>query len=194
MPNFNIDSFLAAYSDFAKGYTFYCKLDNVPGGVNLLPDHHFLVKSTTLPQNTLGEAETDWQGNKAKIATTQEYEDFEITFKSDVRADLRNQLLRWNGLIHNPVTNAHGSPSQSGGYLGTVILEHLNQQGEVITTYQLVGAWPKVVGTVTLDYASKEMVEFSVTFTYLYHLISDADGNPIYDGSDDVAGTGLANQ
>lgn len=48
---------------------------------------------------------------------------------------------------------------------------HLNSQGDPIMKYKLVSAWPSTVGEMTLDYSSKEVATFDLTFKFLRYEI-----------------------
>ena len=68
MASFNLDGFMNKVKDYSRPYLFYCKIFNSP----LSGDHVYLVKSTKLPAQTITKTEADWQGNKYKLATTNE--------------------------------------------------------------------------------------------------------------------------
>lgn len=167
MVEFDLTSFKSAYKDFARGYTFYAKIEN---SQYFDDNNSYLVKSTMLPATTIDEMEADWQGYKYKLGTTPTYDDFTINFNIDIESDIRNKFLQWSVNINNPVNNQHGQPGD-GSYFSDIILKHLNAQGDTIQIFRLVDAWPKTVGEVTLDYSAKESATFDVTFTYQFHTI-----------------------
>ena len=166
---FKLDAMIGKYKDFARGYLFYAQVDTGPvAGVSIQQDHPYLVKSTTLPKQTIEVGEVDWQGNKYKFGKTSTFDAFTITFRCDTAQALRNEFLIWMKQVHDPVSNIHGNP---GSYMGNVDLTQLNGQGEAVTSYKLVNAWPSDVAEITLDYSSTEISEFVVTFTYQYHQV-----------------------
>lgn len=169
---FNLDDMIGKYKDFARGYLFYA---NVTSPVSIDGDHPYLVNSTSLPVQTLETTSTNWQGNEYKFATVNTFDTFEITFKSDVSQGLRRNFLSWMKMIHDPVSNNHGFP---GDYFGQVDLTQLNTSGDGVMSYSLINAFPSSVGEVSLDYGTREVSTFSVTFTYQYHVVDD-----IYDGT-----------
>lgn len=161
---FNLDEFMAANADYARGYTFYI---SVHGSFMNTEQQKFLVKSSTLPASTIPQAEVNWQGNAYKIGTTQEFAEFTITYSVDINDDIRLRYEDWMKYIHDPKTNVHGDPTQ---YMVGIDLEHISHaNGATLMTYQLVGAWPSNITEMALDYASKETATFDVTFTYQYH-------------------------
>jgi hypothetical protein len=165
MVDFGLNGFMRRYEDYSRAYLFKCWIHHLRGRY-FVRDQEYLVKSTKLPETTIGELETDWQGNKYKIASTEEFQDFAISFKMDKDDTIRHRFMQWTKDIHDAETGRHGNPIN---YFSDITLEHLNGQGRSIMKYVLVGAWPKAVGEVTLDYSSKEVASFDVTFTYQYH-------------------------
>lgn len=168
MVEFNLNSFKSTYRDYARAYTFYAKIDNP---VYFQEDNQYLVKSTTLPSTEIDEVEANWQGHKYKLASTPTYNDFTITFNVDIDSDIHTKMMRWSTYLNNPVDNLHGMPSVSTLYFSDITLKHLNPQGAMIKTYTLIDAWPKSVGEITLDYTSKEVSSFDVTFAYQFHTV-----------------------
>jgi hypothetical protein len=168
---FNLDSMVGTYKDFARGYLFYAKVTGKGGSFD--KDHPYLVNSTTLPAQSIEPITTNWQGNEYKIGGVNSFSDFPITFKSDVKQDLRAQFLKWAQLIHDPVTNVHGNPND---YFGQVDLTQIDVNGEGVMSYSLINAWPSGIGEITLDYGNKEISTFDVTFTYQYHVVENIFG------------------
>lgn len=178
----NINSYVAIASDYARNYLFYAAVS-----IPILPyfstaHHSFLVSSASLPASNIEEMTTDWQGMTYKLGATQTFEDYTLTFKCDDAQILRSQFVTWTNLIHNPATNLHGIPRT---YMGKVGLTQINPQNIPIMSYDLLYAWPKTVGEITLEHSSKEISTFDVTFSYLYH-ISD----PIATGAKWMAALG----
>jgi hypothetical protein len=162
---FNLDAFIGQNADYARGYTFYI---NVNGGFVGSEFQRYLVRSSSLPASTNDVAEVNWQGNVYKLGTTQSFAEFTVSYSVDINDDIRRQYVNWVTYIHNPEDNLHGNPNE---YMQDVDLEHLSHtSGNVIMKYKLIKAFPSVVGEMTLDYSSKEVASFDVTFTYQYHI------------------------
>jgi hypothetical protein len=163
MAGFNLDNFMAENRDFARGYTFYINVDGPIGEYG-----KYLVKSSSLPASTIPVAEVNWQGNKYKLGTTQEFQEFTVTYNVDKDDMIRMDYVNWERMIHDPETNLHGNPE---GYMSDIHLEHLDHRtGGPLMIYRLVQAWPTSVGALALDYGSKEIAYFDVTFAYQYHV------------------------
>lgn len=158
---FDISKFMSHYDDFARTYLFNCKIDNMEKNIN-----PFLVKATKLPEHTLAELEADWQGLKYTIASSMEKGDFNITFYMDKNGEPRREFVKWSERIHDPEHNVYGNPKD---YMKDITLTMLNGQNKNIIGYHIIGAWPKSIGEVTLDYSTKEIATFDVTFAYQFH-------------------------
>ena len=172
MPNFDIESFKSNFEGGAKSYLFYF-LPRFPAIDKFGLDGDkvtYLVKSTTLPENTLEEILTNWQGADYKMAGKYTYADFTITFNVDKDAKILKLFHSWQDLIHNPVTNVHSVPSIY--MVDQQRLQLLDNDGNAAVTYILHHTWPKSIGPVTLDYATNEIATVEITFTYQYHTIS----------------------
>lgn len=166
---FNINDMIATAGNYARNYLFYAKVTADPVGLAVDYRLPYLVSSTTLPVSTIEPLVSAWQGMEYKFGGVQTFDTFEIIFKCDEFQDLRRRFVMWMNMVHDPETNIHGNPSDTGGYMGSVSLTQINTQGNPIMTYMLHKAWPSTVGEVTLDYTSKEISTFTVTFTYTYH-------------------------
>jgi len=163
---FNLNDFMAGYRDFARAYLFLVEIHNFNDKNN---DHSFLVKTTRLPDFTINEIQSDIQGNIYKIASTKVIADWSVEFNMDDKNLLRSKFIKWSQLITNPTSKKdHGSPVDvsNGGYFRDITIKHLNGQGNSTMEYKLLGAWPKTVGEVSLDYSNKAIATFEVTFSY----------------------------
>lgn len=177
MAEFNLQSYISTAKDFSRGYVFYASVSG--GGFASNNEDKYFVRSSSLPASAIEQATTNWQGNAYKLGTTNTYADFTITYNVDINDNLRERYEEWNRSIHDVQTNNHGMLNGLNvGYLGEVFLEHLSHRdGSIIMTYKLVGAWPSSIGELALDYATKDVAQFTVTFTYQYHLVSGVHTN-----------------
>ena len=171
---FSIDHLIGAYKDFARGYLFYAQVD-FPAVAQFaglgVTGHSYLVSSTQLPPQTIETTPVAWQGMEYKVPTTQTFDNHDITFKSDQGQDLRRAFLNWMAGMHDPFTNTSvlTTGGQNLAYMSLVKLTQLNGNQQPIMTYNLINAFPVTVGEISLDYTSKEVSTFTVSFAYQYH-------------------------
>lgn len=176
MPNFNLENFKANFEGGARSYLFYY-IPRFPGGVlqgGLTSEKtSYLVRTTSLPENTLEETIVNWQGMDFKFAAKHTYTDFTVTFNVDKDANILKTFESWIDIIHNPATNEYGNISS---YMADQRLKLLDYNGDAVIDYVLYYAWPKTIGAVTLDYASTDTAQFDVTFSYQYHTYETSTG------------------
>lgn len=166
MPRFDIDSYRSNFQGGARAYLFYFKPifpAEITGNTDIAT---YLVRATSLPETSIDEIPLAWQGFDFKVAGKYTYTDWNVTFNCDADAAILGTFHDWLRLIHDPTDNKYRSPSK---YMIDQQLELLSLTGEPITKYKMVGMWPKVIGNSSLDYSNNEVVQFDITFAYIYH-------------------------
>jgi len=166
MPGFDINSFKANFQDGARSYLFYIMLTN-PVSTLGTEKTSYLVRTSSVPEDTIEPIEVPWQGTMYKLGSTHTYADWTVTFSIDVNHKLHTDFINWQKMIHDPETNVHGNPTT---YMVDQEIWLLNTAGVVTKRMKLVSAWPQTIGEISLDHSSKELQTFDVTFTYLYHI------------------------
>jgi hypothetical protein len=168
MPNFDIESFRAKFQAGSRAYLFYVK-PIFPLGLGADTDTAtYLVRAASLPETTNEEIVINWQGFDYKMAGKATYAAWAVTYNVDKDADILKWYLEWARIILDPTTNVHGSPVD---YMVDQQVELIGLDGNAILKYKLVGAWPQSIGAVTLDYATSDVAQFDVTWTYQYHVV-----------------------
>ena len=165
ITGFNIDAFRSNYADLARQYTFVIHLNN-PFGSLTTEAMKYLVNASSMPGSTIDPIEAHWQGNIMPLASTHTFEDWTVTFKCDAKAQVRKDLLTWQKSIHDPKTNLHAAPNT---YMVDQEAWQLDTSGNPVHKIKLVGAWPTVVGELTLDYSAKDLATFDCSFRYIRH-------------------------
>jgi len=168
MPGWHIDNLKSNIGSYARGYLFNMIFTSTPvdlaGGEN---KSTYLVRSTTMPDKTIEVIEVPWQGQMQKIASTNTFAEWEVTFNVDGDGFIKKQIDAWSKKVHDPSTNNHGIPSD---YYGIAQVELLNTQGNPIVTYEIRDMWPSTVGALDLAQDTKDVSQLTVTFTYNYHI------------------------
>jgi len=157
-----IDELIDNVEDVARQCLFLLTPKS-PGG---LPGNvSYLVSSSTVPAHTIDPIELNWQGQIAKYGSTHTWDDWTVTFKVDKNAEIHKSFVKWSNKIHHPETGVHGAPSD---YMEDQKVEMLDGDGNPISSFNLIKAWPSSVGEITLDYSAKEAATFDVTFAFQY--------------------------
>lgn len=174
MPvRFTIDGFKSNFRDGQRSNLFYF-LPNFPSDVVVGDMNNdratYLVRASSLPALTLEEIMLNWQGLDFPIAGKNTFADITVTFNTDLDAYIRQNWDNWVRKIHDPVTNEYALLNE---YMLDQRLQLLGNDGEPVLEYTLHHAWPKEVGTSTLDYTANDITQFDVTIRYAYHTVSD---------------------
>jgi len=183
--SFDIDSYKTKFLGGAKAYLFFAlfTFPNSMGiqtssnssimdqmlspfgykaGSNVVP---YLVKSTSIPDSSFEEITVSYPGIPFKMAGSRSYGDWTVSFNVDEEGTLLNSFNLWHDIIYDPKYNKPGEPAT---YMATQQLFLLNGAGESTRSYNLVNAWPKSIGAVSLDYSSTDIATVDVTFAYQY--------------------------
>ena len=165
ITGFNINDFKSNFEGGARAYLFMYK-PNIP---NSTIDAKYLVKSTFFPETSVEEILVQWQGIDYKLAGKTTFTDWTITFNTDIKAAIRNDFESWLRIIHNvPGDHKYGKPADYARNQDLVLLDY---EGNEMMSVKLIDAWPKSIAAITLDYSSMDVMQFDVTFSYLYHEI-----------------------
>ncbi len=168
---FNIEAFKAKFGDGAKSSLFYYQPQwpaALGASVNQ-EDAIYMVKTAQMPSTTLEEAVLNWQGFDWKFPSKHTYNDISISFHVDKDAKIRMTFEDWSNLCHDPKTNFY---STHDVFMADQKLQMLGFNGQVILEFTIHDAWPKEVAQIQMDYATAEVAEFDVTFSYSYHELS----------------------
>lgn len=139
----------------------------------------FMATATRLPSATLGTNIVPFMGQDVKFAGDRTYPDWDVTIINDEDFAIRNAFERWNNgmsqYTRNDGVRVDGATSNPNSYIGTVVVEHLGKEGDVIKTYTLMNAWPNNISPINLSWAAKDSIEnFYVVFSFDYFVSSDA--------------------
>lgn len=125
----------------------------------------YLVRSTSLPDSIVEEKIVNLQMIDYKYPGIRQYNDWTVQLNVDTKGEILFKLWQWQEKMRSGVKLKNNAFID---YAQTQQLFLIDGQGNVILTYKLVGAWPKNISQVTLDYSSNELTTVDVTFSYQY--------------------------
>ena len=107
-------------------------------------------------------------GRKIKEAGDRTYTEWTVTIINDISFNLHDYFEKWLEKINHPVANIGiGNPLE---YKEDGFVDQLDMNGEVVATYQLIGAFPIEVSPIELSWESTDSIEeFTVNFAYDWH-------------------------
>ena len=136
-------------------------------------DFVYLCKAAQLPGSTLGIIEVPFSaGRRFKAAGDRTFADWTTTVINDSNHKIREVLENLQKEYGTTDYNSGTSKTRTGGTateFSTILVEQLNQAGEVVYSYTLENCWPQDISTIDLSYDSTDTLEeFTVTWSYDY--------------------------
>ena len=145
----------------------------------------FVCTAASAPALLLGEVSVPYFGRPVKFKGDRNFQDWDVTIINDEDFALRNAFEEWQNMMNYMESNILDPelalPDPAASYKQDMVVrqfakagppEQGEEAGEVIRTYQIVGAWPKVVGPINLGWHLANDIEtFTVSFAYDYFII-----------------------
>ena len=127
----------------------------------------FLCKTAQLPQSSTNSFAVPFRGRELKVAGDRTFEDWTVSIINDTDFTIRDSFERWmNGINAHSANTGLTNPVD---YQSDLLVDQLDRDESVIKRYTFRGAFPTVVGPITLDYDQRDQIEtFDVTFSYQY--------------------------
>ena len=126
----------------------------------------FLVTTSSLPSQTMGEIPVPFRGRNIYIAGDRTFADpWTTTFYNDTDFMIRNAMERWSNGINDFADNT--GVVAPADYQSDLTVDQLDRDDTVLKTYIFRSAWPTTVGPVELSSATADAIEtFDVTWRY----------------------------
>jgi hypothetical protein len=118
----------------------------------------------SLPGSQIGSFEISNQGSPIKLPNIRTYEDVNMTFTITNNYAVVNFFKAWHDMIINKNSYRVGYITDYGS---TIDISHLDREGKVVYTCQLLNAWPVGVNSIDLDSGASDIVsKLSIAITY----------------------------
>jgi len=165
-------NFMANARDIAYPQYFLVSFEDAISNSEFLT---MAASSTSLPARSIGSFEFPIQGLPIKLADNPTFADWSVTFRANRGHVIRNAFLKWSNEIINVRTMRRNLP---GHYKrNNVYVAQLDDRGEIVTSIQMIGAFPTEIGEIALGHGESPPEEFTVTFAYDYWVLAPIDGS-----------------
>ena len=126
----------------------------------------FLVRSSNLPAQTLGEITVPFRGRNIYIAGDRTFEEtWATTFYNDTDFMIRNAMERWSNGINDLADNT--GVVAPADYQTDLTVEQLDRDDTVLKTYIFRSAWPTTIAAIELTSDTADAIEeFEVTWRF----------------------------
>lgn len=179
---FNINTFRSEFKGDGARPTLFEIIVTFPAalsGVFPTNEMRLMAKATTLPSSTLGIIEVPYFGRKIKVAGDRTFDDWNVTIINDEDFSVRNAFEFWHNAMDqystsSEVKRVNGANANPMSYVQNVQVKQYGKQGDVIKIYNLVNAFPNMIGQIDVSWENNDQVEeFDVTFSFDYFLTSE---------------------
>jgi hypothetical protein len=183
---FNINTFRSELKGDGARPTLFEVLVYFPVDLNgAFPSNQMKLqaKASTLPSSTIGIIEVPYFGRKIKVAGDRTFDDWTVTIINDEDFNIRNAFEFWHNSMDQYTTNAeqkrvNGASANPYSYVSNVIVNQYGKQGEIIKTYELVNAFPNMIGQIDVSWENNDQIEeFDVTFSFDTFVVREAGEN-----------------
>ena len=181
---FNVDRFKSALTNGgARPNQFAVQLSfptYVSGAATAVARAPFLVTAAELPGQTIGLVNVFYRGRDVKLVGDRTFAGFTINVLNDSDFSIRSALEQWmNGMDNLLTKQGKLAPAE---YQRDMIVYQLDRNGKVLKQYNLLGAFPTLLGGVGLNFQSNDVIsDFTVTFEYQTFTISNNPLNTLTD-------------
>jgi hypothetical protein len=159
---------------------------SVPGGIGIdnvsVQKFTFVCRTAELPEMNLSNIEIPYFGRKIKVAGERAFADWSVTVMNDEDFSVRAMFETWNNAINRLVANVRDPVLSAEQYKTDIDVIQYGKAGDILRSYQLIGAFPTQLGAIALGWDSANAIEeFTVNFSYDYWV-------PLVEASDKKAG------
>lgn len=141
---------------------------------------NFTCKAASIPAFNVGQVSIPYFGRKIFSAGDRTWEPWRITVMLDEDYNTRAMFEAWNNAINRLESNVMQGNMDIEAYKSTWTITHYGKDGLAIRQYNLIGAWPRTVGPITLDWENTDRIsefEVMVPFDNLEPILEGAKGN-----------------
>ena len=165
---FDLDSFRNKMQDGgARPSLFEMEIDfPLPGRGTSTESARFLTKVSEIPGSTIGVITVPYFGRQLKIAGDRTFATLSVTVLNDEAYALRAKFEQWMDKIARHTVSV-GS-TKLDFYQVDLVLRQLKRSGATSAIYKFTGSFPTTISTISLDWSSEAIEEYTVEFQYQY--------------------------
>ena len=145
-----------------------------PGGQNDTENARFLTKISEIPGSTVGVITVPYFGRQLKVAGDRTFATLSVTVLNDEAYALRSKFEQWMDVIARHEVSVGAIALDE--YQVDLALRQLKRSGGTSAIYKFTGAFPTTISTISLDWSSEAIEEYTVEFQYQYWTSSTLSG------------------
>ena len=129
----------------------------------------FMVSVAEIPASSVGSIDIPYFGRKIMVAGDREFDALQVTVMNDENFAIRRAMEEWMDRMagHRDAVMQYRGGNASGGYTTNCTLTQYGRQGDILRSYNFIGAFPTNVAAIPVDWNSTNQIEtFGVTLAY----------------------------
>lgn len=183
---FNIEEFKAQGLKLggARPTLFQCDIFAPPGvGLAGFEQFRFLCKAASLPSSTVGAIPVPYMGRKINVSGDRDFAPWRVAVMNDEDFVQRSAFEKWANAMNTHISNLR--LTEEGDYKAEILVSQLGKRGDVLRQYNIVGAFPTLIGEVRLAWLDQNQIEeFEVDFALDYWVPVAGGARNIYTGTE----------
>ena len=142
----------------------------------------FTCRGAQLPAATIGTIEVGYFGRMIKLAGDRTFTDWTVNVMNDKDFLVRAMFEKWSNALNSLEANQRQKYTTEDDYKATMSVRQYSKDGNVIRSYDVIGAYPETIDAIDLNWETQGQIEqFGVTFAYDYWLpTSGTELNNVY--------------
>lgn len=160
----SLAQFKAAFAGGARPtlYNVTCAFPLLVAGADASRKLQFTCKGLEFPGISQGVIDVPHMGRTMKLAGDRVFNPINMTVINDTDWTVRTAFERWMNMINGARENV--GATRLSEYAVDMLIEQMDRQGKVITSYTIVGAFPVDVSSIQLGFDMIDQIEeFTVT-------------------------------
>lgn len=166
MSEIKLESFKANLRDTVRPNRFWVTVKGNQAGASWNEQPlSFMIKNFVIPARTIGEIILNFQGMQTKIAGDPTYDDVSMTVHVDYAMEIKKYFEEWMEGFVEVGADGVNIRKEPYDYKAEIQVDQLGREGEIIASYELIGAWPKNMNSIELSHDSSDTAsELSIDF------------------------------
>jgi hypothetical protein len=131
----------------------------------------FTCRAAQLPAATIAAIDVGYFGRMIKLAGDRTFTDWTVQVMNDEDFLVRSMFEKWSNALNKLEANQRDSYATENDYKATMNVIQYSKDGNVIRSYDIIGAFPTQIDAIDLNWETQNQIEtFGVTFSYDYWL------------------------
>lgn len=131
----------------------------------------FVCQAAELPESAMGNIPIYYFGRPVNQPGDREFGPWNVEVMNDEDFGVRSMFESWHNTINRLESNVRAGGVEDPDIKTDIEIRQYSRDGELIRSYQMIGAYPQIVGAIRLSWQAQNQIEiFPVSFRFDYWL------------------------